>query len=73
MHNDARYDRSTTFFLTGSKCPENNRHSARCHITPLLRELHWPPVMSRIDNKILIITVKAIYGTAPKYISDLVT
>ena len=39
-----------------------------CHITPLLRELHWLPVRSRIDYKTLIITFKAIYGTAPKYI-----
>ena len=26
-----------------------------CHITPLLRELHWLPVRSRIDYKILIV------------------
>ena len=44
-----------------------------CHITPLLRELHWLPVKSRIDYKILISTFKAIYGIAPKYISDLVS
>ena len=44
-----------------------------CHITTLLRELHWLPVRSRIDYKILIVTFKAIYGTAPEYISDLVT
>ena len=39
-----------------------------CHITPLLRELHWLPVRSIIGYKTLIITFKAIYGTAPKYI-----
>ena len=44
-----------------------------CHVTPLLGELHWLQVRSRIDYRILIITFKAIYGTAPKYISDLVT
>eukprot|EP00794_Sanderia_malayensis_P013257 gene13257-14621_t len=44
-----------------------------CHITPLLKELHWLPVKFRIDYKIIIMTFKAINGTAPDYISDLVT
>ena len=27
-----------------------------CHITPLLRELHWLPVRLRVDFKILLVT-----------------
>ena len=43
-----------------------------CHITPILYELHWPPVTFRIEFKVIIITHKAIYGTAPNYLSSLV-
>ena len=44
-----------------------------CHISPLLRALHWLPVKSRIEFKILLITFKAIHGLAPKYLCDLLT
>ena len=44
-----------------------------CHISPLLRGLHWLPVKARIEFKILLITFKAIHGLAPKYLSDLLT
>ena len=40
---------------------------------PLLRALHWLPVKSRIEFKILLITFKAIHGLAPKYLCDLLT
>ena len=43
-----------------------------CHITPILYELHWLPVTFRIEFKIIIITHKAIHGTAPNYLSYLV-
>ena len=38
------------------------------HITPILHNLHWLPIKSRINFKIIIITLKAIYGQAPEYI-----
>ena len=38
-----------------------------CHITTLLRELHWSPVKFRIDFKILLITFKILQGLAPSY------
>ena len=40
-----------------------------CHISTLLRGLHWLPV----EFKILLITFKAIHGLAPKYLCDLLT
>ena len=43
-----------------------------CNITPILYELHWLPVTFRIEFKVIIITHKAIYGTAPNYLSSLV-
>ena len=47
--------------------------SKYCHISPLLRCLHWLPVKYRIDFKILLITFKAIHGQASLYIQDLIT
>ena len=41
------------------------------HISPVLKELHWLPVKSRIDFKILLLAYKAIHGTGPKYLRDL--
>ena len=31
-----------------------------CHVTPLLRELHWLPVRLRVDFKILLVTFKIL-------------
>ena len=46
---------------------------AFCHITPLLAELHWLPVRSRIHYKILLITFKILHGLSLKYLSDLIS
>ena len=43
------------------------------HITPILRELHWLPVKQRIIFKIVTLTFKCLDGTAPSYLSDLLT
>ena len=43
-----------------------------CHITPLLVDLHWLDIKSRIDFKIILLTLKAIHGQAPAYICELV-
>ena len=42
------------------------------HITPVLRELHWLPIHSRIDYKILMYTYKALHGDAPSYLTDMI-
>lgn len=42
------------------------------HITPILEQLHWLPLKFRIQFKILLFTYKAIHGTAPLYIQDMV-
>ena len=41
------------------------------HITPVLRSLHWLPMVQRIQFKVLTITYKVKHGLAPKYISEL--
>ena len=38
--------------------------SKYCHVTPLLKSLHWLPVKYRIIFKVLLITFKAIHGLA---------
>ena len=41
------------------------------HITPVLYDLHWLPVCWRIKYKISLLTFKALHGTGPGYIKDL--
>ena len=43
----------------------------RDHITPILKDLHWLPIKYRIQYKVLLI-FKALNGTAPHYISELI-
>ena len=43
-----------------------------CHITLVLIQLHWLPVLSRVNFKILLLTFKVLHGLAPSYISDLI-
>ena len=43
----------------------------RAHITPVLKRLHWLPIRSRIDYKILLLVYKSLEKSAPSYISDL--
>lgn len=42
------------------------------HISQILVDLHWLPVSSRIDYKVLVHTFRAISDTAPAYISDMI-
>lgn len=42
-------------------------------VTNILHELHWLPVRKRILFKIALLTHQAINGTAPQYISHLIT
>ena len=44
----------------------------REHITPILKELHWLPVKSRIQFKIIMLTYKSLHGQSPEYLSDLI-
>ena len=39
----------------------------RDHMKPVLRDLHWLPVQSRIEYKILLFVFKAKHGLAPGY------
>ncbi|KAK0133336.1 hypothetical protein N1851_031154 [Merluccius polli] len=42
------------------------------HVTPLFRDLHWLPVAACIRFKTMVLTYKAVNGTAPTYLQALV-
>ncbi|KAI4873412.1 hypothetical protein NFI96_016658 [Prochilodus magdalenae] len=42
------------------------------HVTPLLRSLHWLPVVARIRSKTLMLAYKAKLGPAPPYLMAMV-
>ena len=49
------------------------QESRFCHITPLLKSLHWLPMKYRMVFKIILITFKAIHDLVPAYISELIS
>ena len=40
-------------------------------ITPVLQQLHWLPVKSRISFKILLLTFQCLHNVAPSYLQEL--
>ena len=42
------------------------------HITPPLIDLHWLRVPERILYKLSVLTHRCLYGSAPKYLTDLI-
>jgi len=46
--------------------------SARTHALPLLKQLHWLPVSSRIQFKLCTLMFDINHGTASQYLSELV-
>ena len=49
------------------------RTKKREHITPVLAALHWLPVTSRVDFKVLLLIYKALNGQGPDYITNSLT
>ena len=47
-----------------------NKHQSHS-ATECLKQLHWLPIKSRIDYKVLTIVFKCKHGMAPKYLQDL--
>ena len=44
-------------------------------MTPVLRDLHWPPIQQRVGLKHneLSLTSQAVHGTASRYLCELLT
>ena len=40
------------------------------HVTPILKELHWLPVLARIEYKILLVTFKIVRDLSPAYLRE---
>ena len=49
--------------VLGTKAHESN---ARC-----LKQLHWLPINLRIEHKVLTLVFKALKGTAPQHLKDM--
>ena len=49
-----------------------HRQPRENNITPTLKELHWLPIPSRIEYKILLLTYKSLNNLAPSYLSSLI-
>ena len=64
--------KKTVVNALSSTMQPGTRTSKHDHITPVLKELHWLPVESRIAFKMLIMTFKCIIGLAPSYLAELV-
>ena len=47
-----------------------NEHK-KCHITPLLIDLHWLPIEFRIHYKILLLVFKCLHGRGPAYLASM--
>ena len=45
--------------------------SSRCHVTPLLRELHWLPIQARIHYKLCLMMFNIRSGKAPVYLMEM--
>jgi len=43
-----------------------------CHITPILRSLHWLRITERIEYKLLSLTYKVLTTTQPPYLHNLI-
>jgi len=44
-----------------------------CHITPVLRCLHWLKITERIECKLLSLTYKVLITTQPPYLYNLIS
>ncbi|XP_061442164.1 cytochrome c oxidase subunit NDUFA4 isoform X1 [Rhineura floridana] len=42
----------------------------RDHITPVLFDLHWLPVVFRAQFKVLVLTFKSLHGSSPVYLTE---
>ena len=52
---------------------EGNNHLRLESAVPLMRELHWLPVSSRIRYKLCTLMYDVVHGTAPGYLVDLLS
>ena len=44
-----------------------------CHVTPILKSLHWLKINERIEYKLLSLTYKTIATAQPSYLHSLIS
>ena len=71
LHNLLQQVDSKDKFLINCSARLICKASKSAHITPLLFDLHWLPISSRIQYKIALTCFHVISGTAPQYLSEL--
>ena len=49
-----------------------DRTPRRAHMTLVLRDLHWLPIVKRCQYKILVFTYNVLHQNAPQYICEMV-
>ena len=49
-----------------------DRTPRRAHMTPVLRDLHWLPIVKRCRYKMLVFTYNVLHQNAPQYICEMV-
>lgn len=45
--------------------------SRTCHISPIRQQLHWLPIVERIEFKVLVTLYKCVHGNGPRYLNSL--
>jgi len=55
----------------GTKVPWYESSSYRSHSAPLLRQLHWLPITSRVQYKLCLLMYDVFHGTALSYLTEL--
>jgi len=68
---------SVEFLPTAAQLFETKSHlkglQLSCHITPILRSLHWLRITERIEYKLLSLTYKVLTTTQAQYLHNLIS
>ena len=59
-----------TLILFGCHTPQRSAHPPNRHITPVLRELPWLPILERVKFKVACLVRQSLSGQGPLYLSD---
>jgi len=69
---ETNFENCTTFHLQNSLARTAMKAPKSCHITPILRSLHWLRITERIEYKLLSLTYKVLTTTQPPYPHNLI-
>jgi len=75
------HDFGPSLYLTIGLAPTSDLSAARLvydlkpsdHVTTVLKDLHWFPIKQRVEYKLCMLVQKVSAGSAPLYLSDMLT